>query len=107
MEEQVSKKAPYPGERKINVVTLWGGLYIKKSPGNKVETQPGEPYEKICLYINITSLKILIEPFVKCNCTVFKDVEEAQTKNYSNAFFPRGFIVCYVIDTIFWSPFYI
>lgn len=39
-------KAPYPGGSQKKSLTLWGGLYIKKSPGNKVETQPGEPMKK-------------------------------------------------------------
>ena len=36
-------KAPYPGGSQKKYVTLWGGLYIKKSPGNKVEINPGNP----------------------------------------------------------------
>lgn len=40
------KIAPYPGERKINVVNLGGGLYIKKgAPGfivKRPKIPPGE-----------------------------------------------------------------
>ena len=53
------EKAPYPGGESEKICNFVGGLYIKKSPGNKVENQPGETYEKICLYINIWKICIV------------------------------------------------